>query len=311
MTMTLLPHELQLLRACWVKSSCFPEQLDMSAARLRETYAGRLAEKVAEWLEIGMLGWQFPLRRSIAFLPVAWLIGTRPEDDSYLDALVEMGEELKFYIEPEFERVNEELHHEAGEVRLGNVYADGAARAVLRLATGLASAKPEASGAALNALLDALDLVERLQPDRVVTPLSEAWQALFQTAEPVRGPLLSPRDVLCVQQAFVRALYPAMHAGRDSKILPGILDAFQATIDASQTPLPAALSQDIALCRKRLRGEWIDDARAIRLGPALAAGSMRAVPANAAPASRPADAKPTHWGIAYSGRDAAAKGVQP
>lgn len=304
--MTLLPHELHLLRACWVKSGLLPARLDMSPAGLRTIYAGRLADEIAAWLADGLLGWQYPLRHRSAFLPIAWLIGTRADEDSYLDSLVALGRELGRHAEPEFARIDAELRHEAGQVELGSAFADGAARAVLRLAASLAATAPgdgDGKDEALRALLDALELVQRLEPARVVTPLGAAWNLLFGSSAAEKLPLQEPREALCLQQAFVRALIPAMHTGRGDAVLADLLAMFERAVGTSGVPAAGALVEEIVECRERLRGA----------GPAVRPPRpprRRAGPLP--PAPQPAEpAKPARWGIALSGRSPAATEVTP
>lgn len=256
MTMQLLPHEVDRLSNRWVRAKSVPSR-STSAAGQRAYYIDKLTNEIGAWLAEGLEAWQFGAQRQYAFAPVAWLIGTRREDDSYLDSLADLGKALAHhndpsYIEPPDDAgdSSDEMDDVPAGVPLGAPFANGAAIAVRDLAHKL-TATPAARHELLTALKDALVLVQRLRPGKVRGPLLGSWNLLFGSARQLAALFPEGREALVLQHAYLRALYPAMHAGQDKELFSRLLSDFGSALAGAE--LAGVLADDYEQCLLRMR----------------------------------------------------------
>jgi hypothetical protein len=248
MTINLLPQEVYALSVKWNDASNIPKNVHLSRQRLLDQYIEGLTGTIARWLENGLLAWQYPPTRQMAFFPVEWLIGTMIEHDSYLDALADLGKALDKISEP-FLPAGLTLQNDLTDLSLSDAYAMGAADAVLQLAHQLTRsdvARPEL----MSALHDALGLQIRLQRAMTCEVLCRAWNLLFGGGSERVQQIIGMDGALHLKHDFLRALYPLMHSAQDRRTLQTIVSDFE--LAAADPEAPAVMRWDVERCKTLL-----------------------------------------------------------
>jgi hypothetical protein len=248
MTIKLLPQEVYALSVKWNDASNIPKNVPLTRQRLLDQYIEGLTETIARWLETGLLAWQYPSLRQLAFFPVEWLIGTMIEHDSYLDALADLGRALDNISEP-FLPAELTVQNDLTDISLSDAYAMAAATAVLQLAhqlSGAEAARPEL----MSALHDALGLQVRLKRAMTCEVLCRAWNLLFGGGSERVQQLIGKDGARHLKHDFLRALYPLMHSGQNRRTLRKIISDFGMTM--ADPEAPAVMRWDFERCNTLL-----------------------------------------------------------
>ncbi|WP_338761087.1 hypothetical protein [Massilia sp. METH4] len=204
-----LPHDVLLLCARWTDPEHFPGDRAVTGWDWRSHYERRLEATMAQWIGKAILGWQFEVRRPMAFAPVAHLVGTAREDLDHIDSIARLCRELDAVPDPNYRPSPDPGGPGTGHVCLGVCLENGIALA-LKLLVQRSTDHMHAPDEFLAALHDLLRLVQAVRPFNAAEPLCDAWDLLFRDGH---AAIFTPDDVRALRHQFVLALYPLAHTG--------------------------------------------------------------------------------------------------
>lgn len=262
-----LPHDVLLLSARWSDPEHFPGDRAVTGWDWRSHYERRLEHTMAQWIGKAILGWQFDVRRPVAFAPVAHLVGTARDDLDHIDSIARLCRELAAVPDPNYRPSPDAGGPMTGHVTLGVCLENGIALA-LKLLVQRATDHVSAPEPYLAALHDLLRLVQAVRPFNAAEPLCDAWDLLFRDGH---GAMFTADQARTLRHQFVLALYPLAHTGlqheRIARLVAGL---------AREPALDRAMAADVRATYDMIFGPGDaatpDDEIAVRAAPALPAG---------------------------------------
>ena len=213
------PFDVELLCQKWAEPQHLPTNTSLTAQARRDYYERELVKTIANWLVKGCFGWQFESRRAMAFSPVTHLIGTHPEDVSYVDSLIRLTEQLQCEADTQFRPLLSAAGPTPEPVFLGRCLAEAGPLAFEQLsrhADDYQFSKNEFH----RALCDLLGFMQAVIPPGMARALEEGWSALFERAEP----FFPAQRQEILQRHLFHALYPISHVGTRNDALGRLLD---------------------------------------------------------------------------------------
>ena len=245
----LLPQDIYLLESKWSSPFQWPIDNRIAPFDRGEKFRQNLGTAIAEWLSDGILAFQYSDSYSIAFEPIAHLVGTSIESVSYLEDLSRIADELNFVESEQSRRHSKEMSEELAPITLGSCFAVGVAKAAEILAFKLYEQESERE-ACFFALLDALSLIQSVVPDSAGSALCAVWSKVQESRLNDRLPKRFGVSPWKFKHAFVKASFPICDKG-NYEALENILQGMDQTL-ATNKDVPEILKIDLKDCIDRM-----------------------------------------------------------
>lgn len=247
MSNKLLPQDIFLLTTKWADPEHFSFGETGGALAWRKKYQQRLEHTIAEWLAKGLIAFQYPQYLSDAFVPVSHLVGTSKDSLSYIDSLADIADQLVDIKDPRYRSYPNSAFPEEDFVLLGECFAGGIAKSVEILVARLVNDKSQQEQY-VQALVDALTLIQAVQPRNAGSALYAAWSKLHGKMEGCYNEIIKKHPWV-IEHAFVLAIYPICNIGSGHDVKK-ILKDLGSAIKRSQAP--AILKSDFKACKEAI-----------------------------------------------------------
>jgi hypothetical protein len=202
----LLSQDIHLLSMKWADPDRLPLDESIGPIEWESQYERHLEHTIAEWLAKGLVAYQYPNRRSEAFVPISHLVGTSQDSLSYLDSLVDIAEQLRDIRDPRYQPHPNTASREDDFVLLGECFEKAVAVAGEIVTTRL-SEDDSQKEQCFQALVDSLNLMQAVRPPNAATVLSSIWSELQGRARHKFEEMTSKRPWV-LEHALVLACYP-------------------------------------------------------------------------------------------------------
>lgn len=247
MSNDLLPQDIFLLTTKWADPEHFPIAETERSSAWREIYQQRLEHTIAEWLTKGLIAFQYPQHLSDAFVPISHLVGTSKYSLSYIDSLADIATQLRDIKDPRYRSHPNSAFPEEDFVLLGKCFAGGIAKSIEILVVRLINGKSQ-QDQYVQALVDALTLIQAVQPRNAGSALYAAWSKLYDRKEGCYDEIVKKHPWV-IEHAFVLASYPICNIGSGHNVKK-LLNDLDSEIKWSQAP--AILKSDFQACKQAI-----------------------------------------------------------
>ena len=247
MSNKLLPQDIFLLTTKWADPEHFPLGETGGYLEWRKKYQERLEHTIAEWLVKGLIAFQYPQYLSDAFIPISHLVGTSKDSLSYIDSLADIADQLVGIKDPRYRSHPNSAFPEEDFVLLGECFAGGIAKSVEILVARLVNDKSQQEQH-VQALVDALTLIQAVQPSNAGSYLYAAWSKLNDKMKGCSDEITKQHPWV-IEHAFILACYPLCNIGSCSDV-KNILNDLDSTLNWSQAP--AILKSDLKACKEAI-----------------------------------------------------------
>ncbi len=245
MSNKLLPQDIFLLTTKWADPEHFPLAETERSSAWRETYQQRLEHTIAEWLTKGLIAFQYPQHLSDAFVPISHLVGTSMDSLSYIDSLADIAAQLEDIKDPRYRSHPNAAFPEEDFVLLGECFVSGVAKSIEILVARLINGKSQ-QDQYVQALVDALTLIQAVQPRNAGSALYAAWSKLYDKKEGCYNEIIKKHPWV-IEHAFILASYPICNIG-SGHYVKKLLNDLDSEIKWSQAP--AILKSDFQACKQ-------------------------------------------------------------